>query len=840
MGQNAQEQPDTTGLHSTASSPPFMKHPLLIPGLLYVAGILGAWLFSTPLLPLLVVSLALAIAAVVFARLRPWLLYALVPLTGWANFTWHTSVISPHDLRRLLGDQFALVTVRGRLCDTPSLRVYQQGEKESWRTLAQIEVTALCTNQERWQPAAGRMAVTAPGLLTNLFAGQTVEITGVAGSPRGAEAEGTFDYRAYLRQLAIYYSLQTASEQDWRIISSPGKPPLADRFRAWACKALARGLPCEDESLRLEWALTLGWKTALTEEVSEPFVQAATYHIFAVDGLRMAIVFGIFFYFLRALGVPRAVCGVMLLPLLWFYVGLTGWPASAIRATVMLTVVIFSWVLKRPTDGLNSLFLAALIILTWQPPQLFQAGFQLSFFVVLCIILLMRLLQEATHRLFAPDPLLPEEVRQHWPTVVRVPATFTWDVLLTSFAAWVGSLPLVAYYFHIVTPVSTPANLVAVPLCALVLVSNLASLLLAGWFPLASELFNHAGWFLMEIIRVSSAWFAHWPKAYFYVPTPSLFTSGLYYGVLLAAATGWLFRPKRRAWKLAGVGVLLLGWGAQCWHECSLTRFTLLPNGGGAALYCDFPGTANDLLIDCGTTNAVQHLNKAFLRAQGLNRLPALVLTHGDLHHVGGAELLTTLFSAQQVCVSPIRFRSTAYRKTLEAFQQLPLPVRTLRRDDQLGPWHILHPEPEDRFSQADDNALVLAGTIGGTRVLLLSDLGHPGQNALLERSPDLRADIVITGLPSKTEALSDALLEAIQPRLIIVADAEFPVTERARPSLQERLAGQGVPVIYTRKAGAVTLAFRKDSWEARTMDGSIFRSGEITARAAAASPAPP
>jgi hypothetical protein len=51
---------------------------------------------------------------------------------------------------------------------------------------------------------------------------------------------------------------------------------LADRFRAWAREALARGLPVEDESLRLEWALTLGWKTALAEEVSEPFVQAAT------------------------------------------------------------------------------------------------------------------------------------------------------------------------------------------------------------------------------------------------------------------------------------------------------------------------------------------------------------------------------------------------------------------------------------------------------------------------------------------------------------------------------------------------------------------------------------
>src|SRR5207245_10940894 len=111
--------------------------------------------------------------------------------------------------------------------------------------------------------------------------------------------EGAFDYRAYLEQLGIYYQLEAASEQDWQIVTSPLRPPLADRFRAWARQALALGLPAEDESLRLEWALTLGWKPALTEEVSEPFVRASTYHIFAVAGLRMATLLGVFFCLVR-------------------------------------------------------------------------------------------------------------------------------------------------------------------------------------------------------------------------------------------------------------------------------------------------------------------------------------------------------------------------------------------------------------------------------------------------------------------------------------------------------------------------------------------------------------
>ena len=64
-------------------------------------------------------------------------------------------------------------------------------------------------------------------------------------------------------------------QPDWHV-ASPSKPPLADRLRERVCRALAFGVTVEDESGRLGWALTLGWKTVLPEQVSEPFVQAAT------------------------------------------------------------------------------------------------------------------------------------------------------------------------------------------------------------------------------------------------------------------------------------------------------------------------------------------------------------------------------------------------------------------------------------------------------------------------------------------------------------------------------------------------------------------------------------
>ena len=87
----------------------------------------------------------------------------------------------------------------------------------------------------------------------------------------------------------------------------------------------------------------------------------------------------------------------------------------------------------------------------------------------------------------------------------------------------------------------------------------------------------------------------------------------------------------------------------------------------------------------------------------------------------------------------------------------------------------------------------------------------------------DLRADIVVAGLPNEGEPLSDALLDAIQPKIIIIADSEFPANRRASRELKERLARSKIPVIYTRDSNAVTIFVNKSGWQLRTMDGENF-----------------
>jgi len=801
-----------------------MRRPLVIVALLYAAGLLLAEAVQPPMLYLVASGFALALIALCWPRARQWLLIPLIIVVGWANLVSRTAVISPHDVRSLLTADPVDTAVRGKLVETLRVKMFIRDEEEQFRTLAVVEVSDLRQNGE-WVPARGRMMTATRASLDGLiFSGTEIEVRGIIAPPERPVAPGLFDYRTYLARQGIYFQLKADSANSWRIIGE-AKPTFADRFLAWSQRTLERGLPEKDEPLRLLEAMTLGRQTGLNNEVYEPFMQSGTMHIFAISGLHIALIAGLLVAILRVVRIPRHWCGLVVIPLIWFYTGATGWQPSAIRSVIMMTVIIGGWSLGRPSDLLNSLAAAGLVILVWDPQQLFQASFQLSFFVVLSIALLMPPLQKFGDKLLAHDPLLPREVIPRWKRWLATPLRWLMLSFATSLAAWLGSLPLTAYYFHIFSPVTLLANLVIVPLSSAALACNLGSLLCGGWLPWIGELFNHGAWFWMLLMVKISHWCTTLPGAFAYMPAPPAWGFAAYYALLIGALSGWLFKKENRRWAVAAIALVVVYAGWEWQRARTQFDLTILPLNGGHAVCSDGPGRQLDLLVDCGDTNAIRFVTTPFLRARGVNKLPQLALTHGDLQHIGGTQLLWDDLPIGKTFTSPTRFRSAVYRSIMDRLEAKPESHGIIARADTNGCWTVLHPGGEDKFPQADDASLVLLGQFHQTRILLLSDLGRPGQELLMKRETDLRGDIVVTGLPEQGEALSNGLIDAIKPSLIIIADSEFPATKRATPALRERLALSQVPVIYTRNAAAVTISINPSGWKAHTMDGAVFES---------------
>lgn len=124
----------------------------------------------------------------------------------------------------------------------------------------------------------------------------------------------------------------------------------------------------------------LGERDAMTSDTREAFTRAGLSHILALSGLHVAIIAGLFFWVLAPLVLvtPRHLRNVLLLAAIWGYAFATGLGAPVVRAAVMASIVILGDLVQRRSIALNSLFVAALIVLLFSPGQLTSIGFQLS------------------------------------------------------------------------------------------------------------------------------------------------------------------------------------------------------------------------------------------------------------------------------------------------------------------------------------------------------------------------------------------------------------------------------------------------------------------------------
>jgi beta-lactamase superfamily II metal-dependent hydrolase len=289
------------------------------------------------------------------------------------------------------------------------------------------------------------------------------------------------------------------------------------------------------------------------------------------------------------------------------------------------------------------------------------------------------------------------------------------------------------------------------------------------------------------------------------VRAPGFLFFVLYYGVLIAVCAGW-FRHKARRWILLAGTVSLAGlWFMQWQRERAWHRVIVLPLGDAHAVHVQPAHGQGAWLINCGNRNAVDFILKPFLQAQGANEIRRLVLTHGDANFVSGATRL--MLPVRETFVSPITFRSTRYREVVSELEIRSTLHRSATNGFASPPWKILHPNGADRFPAPGDNAVIALGTFDDLRVLVVPDLGKAGQNAIYARHPELRADVVIAGLPDNEEPLASEWLDVIQPKLIVLADSDFPAVQRGSASLLARLRRNGREVISTRAAGAVTIS---------------------------------
>lgn len=508
-------------------------------------------------------------------------------------------------------------------------------------------------------------------------------------------------------------------------------------------------------------------------------------HLIAISGFHVGVaaLFGVWLAMLTyallprlGLYLPRAQAqAAAALLAAGIYSALAGFGLPTVRTLLMIAVIALARCSRRGSSGAQSLALAMIAILLFDPLAVLAAGFWLSFvgvaFLMLCLQARGRGLRAFVRELTSAQLLMT-----------------------------VALLPLTLWFFGQASLVGAMSNLIAVPLVSFVIVpcALLGMLLLAACPPLATPVLwlaariVHGQWWLLEHM-------ATWPGAHWYLPlvqAPAL--------LLAVVGAWWLFMP--RGVPLRWFGLLLflpLLWPPRPVPLDGAFQVWVLDVGQGLSVV--LRTRDHTLVYDAGARfpsgfDLGDAVVLPSIHALGIGKVDLLMISHGDNDHAGGAAAVARAFpQARRLAGEPARM-------TVSMAQCLA--GQTWRWDDVR--FRVLNPARAGVVHTNDNSCVLLVEGRGGRMLLTgdISSLAEPAVAAAVGAGP--RPVLLVPHHGSKSSS-SAAFIAALQPTLAVVSAGWRNRFGHPRPEVLARYAQAGVPLFNTAREGAIRLDFPTD-----------------------------
>ncbi len=281
------------------------------------------------------------------------------------------------DPARLLSGKSRPVTLGGVVASDIDERESAYGVR---RISFVLDARRVWLSAEESRNVRGRVRVLWSGPAIEPRYGDEIVVEGELAAPRGVRNPGGFDERLYLAGRNIHGVFFAGRHSRAKCLrGGQGSPVTAFTLKARRTflRLLSDGF--EGENAAFLKALYFGDRSGLGEDLKDLFLKTGTLHILAVSGFNIGFLAALLFGLMRPLRLPKNARLGAVLAGIWAYCLVVGWQAPVLRASIMASIYLIGEMIGRKGNLLNSLGLAALIILAFCPMQAFDAGFQLSF-----------------------------------------------------------------------------------------------------------------------------------------------------------------------------------------------------------------------------------------------------------------------------------------------------------------------------------------------------------------------------------------------------------------------------------------------------------------------------
>lgn len=599
------------------------------------------------------------------------------------------------------------------------------------------------------------------GETKNLLPGQKILVTSKIQAYESPRNPGQFNLQQYYRCRGIYYQgfFDSVTILDHK--SNWWQSQLYCLRKACVVK-FNEQLSQKDAGILC--AAILGEKSYLESNIKELYQKNGIAHILAISGLHLSMIGGAVYKFLKMFGLSFAPAGILSFIVIIPYCVMIGNAVAAVRAMIMLMVLIGSDMKGRSYDFLSSASLAGILILGESPYYLFDAGFLLSFgaiFAIGCV-----------------NPCF-----QSWKKGKQ---------LWLGLSIWFVLLPIQLWFFYEISPSSIFLNFLVIPLMPFLLLFGFIGLCtsFSACFTLCHMILK-----FYESLLVFPSWILGKPKWYMIT---------LYFFMIFICC--YYIRQKKRVQVLFCMMIAMI---FLLLFQTHGFRITFLDVGQGDCIVISSP-TGHHYMID-GGSSSVSKVGKyriiPFLKSQRIQSLDYVIITHFDEDHYSGIEEMLGSYPIRNLIIfQNVEKTEQGYQRISSLAKKYGVKMHECFRGTKLNDdGMILECEFPKKDYQAEKNqqSLVFLLRYKEFRCLLTGDLELEGEENFLKMNVS-RADVLKVGHHGSKNATSEEFLKKVKPEFAVISCGKNNRYGHPSDETLKRLQNAGCQITSTADVGAI------------------------------------
>ncbi|HIJ55197.1 MAG TPA: DNA internalization-related competence protein ComEC/Rec2 [Deltaproteobacteria bacterium] len=688
------------------------------------------------------------------------------------------------------------------------------------------------SDKDKFVPVTGRISVSIYGQDPGLSPGDTISFPSKIRSFRNFNNPGKFDYARHMSFRNIWGTAYTSGMR-LTVLHKGNTNGIRQKIENFRSRiSLWIDNQRSDSAKGVLKALVIGDRSQIASPVRSGFYRSGVGHILAISGLHIGIVATASFLFFKWIFThieillwhawTRKAAAIASLAPVILYGLLAGMSPSTQRAVIMVSLFLLSFLIEREHDTINTLSVAAFLILMVHPPSLFSASFQLSFGAVFFILF--------GFISFDKTPLMEQKTAgtSGIRFLFRIRSFF-----LASLFATLGTFPFVMYYFNQVSLIGLLANLVIIPIIGFIVVPlGLISVLLYSLgIPLADGCIHLSLTILQQAVYLVQ-WMSNFPYAAIQTFTPTTFEMIGYYLLILVLL---LKREKQISLKTVRIAVSIIVFAGltdfgywvhhRFWHKDLV--ITAIDVGQGSAVLLELPG-GKTFMVDGGgfSDNSAfdvgEKIIAPLLRLKKIGTIDTLILTHPDSDHINGLLYLADHFNVESIWTNGEGVQTGGYRRLMDiaeknnirfpAYEQIPKnhEINGVRLNILYPPENFLARREKERWRNLNNNSLVIQVRYGSTSFLFPGDIMKQAEKELIQQVGEgLKSTVLLAPHHGGRDSNTTPFIRTVSPEQVVVSSGWKNRFGFPHPAVMKAYKAHGSRVYNTATHGAIT--FRSD-----------------------------